>query len=135
MDNSWVSVLDSTFYTIVGTKLKNKFLPTYPDLYITKTLGNLPENKFPTVYIHALPFSEMMNDLDGTSINAVNASYQIDVYSNKSQNDTNKVMAEIINIVKSMRFSVNAFPEVSLDGSVHRAVMRCNRLIGSGDTL
>lgn len=135
MDNSWVSVLDSTFYTIVDTKLKKKFLSTYPDLYITKTLANLPESKFPTVYIHALPFGEMMNDLDGTIINAVNASYQIDVYSNKSQSEANKVMTEVVNIVKSMRFSVNSFPEFSLDGSVHRAVMRCNRLIGSGDTL
>ena len=135
MDNSWVMVLDSTFYTILDTKLDKKFKSTYPDLYITKALGNLPESKFPTVYIHALPFSEAMSDLDGTSVNAVNVSYQIDVYSNKSQNDANKIMTEVINIVKSMRFSVNAFPEFSLSGGVYREVMRCTRLIGSGDTL
>ena len=96
------------------------------------------ENKnavFPFVYVHALPASEVGADLRGDEINAGMFSFQIDVYDNQSQKRAREVMAEVIRIMKTMRFFVNSMPEFSTSGNVHRCTMRVRRVIGAGDIL
>lgn len=91
--------------------------------------------KFPFVYMQQLPSSEVGADLSGETINAVNFAFQIDVYDNKSQARAREVATEVVRILKSMKFSINAMPEFSTSNNVHRCVLRARRVIGSGDVL
>lgn len=89
---------------------------------------------FPFVYVHALPASELGQDLEGNTINAGLFTFQVDVIDNKTQNRAREVMSEIVRIMKAMRFEIIAMPEFDSD-ETHRFVARFRRAIGSSDVL
>jgi hypothetical protein len=75
------------------------------------------------------------NDLENTTINGVLATFQIETNDNQSQTRAKEVMNEIVGIVKEMRFSIIAMPEIKNTDSTYRCVMRCRRIIGNLDKL
>lgn len=129
----WTSKISPIVFTEVKTK-GNKALQTdYPDIRFTTSNRAPTTAKFPTVYIHELPGVEQGSTLEGTSINAVLSSFQIDVTDNVSQNRVNEVMSEVVSIMKSMRFQVISMPEFQNTDDVYRATARFRRMIGAGD--
>lgn len=123
----------------VLSRLKNKY-PTsmktkYPDTNFT-TSNRVPNNpNFPTVYVHQMGAVEEGQDLDGTTINAVLPTIQIEVEDNKSMNNASDVMSYVIKTMKTMRYGVVTMPEFDNDQSIYRKVARFRRVIGSGDVL
>lgn len=127
--------------SIVFTRIKNEFSSTLKTKYKMtnsnfSTVGSSDTPAvFPFVYVQLLPSVEQGQDLDGNEINAGLFTFQIEVTDNQTQARAKDVMSEIKRIMKSMRFTVQCTPTLEDTKDTHRAIMRCNRLIGSGDIL
>ena len=126
----------------VFTKIKTDFSETIKETYSMtdknfSTVGSSDTPAvFPFVYVQGLPASEQGQDLCGTSINGGLFTFQIDVYSNKTQTEARKVMSEIIRIMKNIGFEIIAMP--SFEGTqdnTHRMTARFRRLIGANEIL
>lgn len=131
----WTSDISSMVFTRIKSEGTNKLKTRYPDINFTASDRASTNPKFPTVLVQELGSSERGQDLDGTDVNAVLCTFQIDVFHNKKQTYTKDVMDEIVNIMKKMRFSVVAMPEFQNTDSTYRCVMRCRRMIGVNDIL
>lgn len=130
--SNWVIDLDNIIFTRINVKLNKALSAKYPDLYVTNSDLNTGVAKFPTVYIHVMPGVEQGNDLDGNTINAILYSIQLEVTAT-NQTHTKEVMAELINILKEMRFQVIAMPEFKNQNTLYRQVLRVRRVIGADD--
>ena len=60
---------------------------------------------------------------------------ELTVTDNQTQSRAKDVMSEVKRIMKSMRFEVQPTPTLEDTKDTHRAIMRCNRRIGSDDIL
>ena len=127
--------------SIIFTRIKNEFSSTLKTKYKMtssnfSTVGSSDTPAvFPFVYIQLLPSTEQGQDLEGTTINAGLFTFQIEVTDNQSQARAKDVMSEVKRIMKSMRFTVQPTPDIQDTKDTHRAIMRCNRRIGSDDIL
>ena len=126
---------------IVFTRIKNGFSSTLMTKYKMtssnfSTVGSSDTPAvFPFVYIHLLPSTEQGQDVDGNTINAGLFTFQIEVTDNKKQVIEKEIMSEVKRIMKSMRFTVQCTPTLEDTKDTHRAIMRCNRIIGFNDIL
>lgn len=133
--SEWVMLVPS----LVFTRIKDNFSPEIKATYNMKdnnfsTKKTRSDAVFPFVYVHLLPAVEEGQDIEGNSINAGLFTFQIEVYDNHTHGRARSVMAEVVRIMKTMRFDVIAMPEVE-DGETIRYVARFRRMIGSGDIL
>lgn len=133
----WTDMISSNVFT----RIKNEFSSTLKAKYKMKdenfsTVGSSDTPAvFPFVYVQLLPSAETGQDLEGTTINAGLFTFQIEVTDNQTQARAKDVMSEIKRIMKSMRFTVQCTPTLEDTKDTHRAIMRCNRIIGSCDIL
>ena len=127
--------------SIVFTRIKNEFSSSLKEKYKMKdenfsTVGSSDTPAvFPFVYIQLLPSTEQGQDIEGNTINAGLFTFQIEVTDNQTQSRAKDVMSEVKRIMKSMRFTVQCTPTLEDTKDTHRAIMRCNRIIGSCDIL
>ena len=127
--------------SVVFTRIKNEFSNTLKTKYKMtssnfSTVGSSETPAvFPIVYIQLLPSAEAGQDIEGNTINAGLFTFQIEVTDNKKQVIAKDVMSEVKRIMKSMRFTVQPTPDIQDTKDTHRAIMRCNRRIGSDDIL
>ena len=127
--------------SVVFTRIKNEFSSTLKTKYkITSsnfsTVGSSDTPAvFPFLYIQLLPSAEQGQDIEGNTINAGLFTFQIEVTDNQTQARAKDVMSEVKRIMKSMRFTVQCTPTLEDTKDTHRAIMRCNRIIGSCDIL
>ena len=127
--------------SVVFTRIKNEFSNSLKTKY-KMTSGNFSTvgssdtpAVFPFVYVQLLPSAETGQDLEGATINAGLFTFQIEVTDNQTQERAKDVMSEVKRIMKSMRFTVQCTPTLEDTKDTHRAIMRCNRKIGSYDIL
>ena len=127
--------------SVVFTRIKNEFSSSLKTKYKMtssnfSTVGSSDTPAvFPFVYIQLLPSSEQGQDIDGNAINAGLFTFQIEVTDNQTQSRAKDVMSEVKRIMKSMRFEAQTTPKLEDTKDTHRAIMRCNRRIGSDDIL
>ena len=127
--------------SVVFTRIKNEFSSSLKAKYKMtssnfSTVGSSDTPAvFPFVYIQLLPSTEQGQDIEGNTINAGLFTFQIEVTDNKKQVIAKDVMSEVKRIMKSMRFTVQPTPDIQDTKDTHRAIMRCNRRIGSSDIL
>ena len=127
--------------SVVFTRIKNEFSSSLKTKYKMtssnfSTVGSSDTPAvFPFVYIQLLPSVEQGQDIEGNTINAGLFTFQIEVTDNKKQVIAKEIMAEVKRIMKSMRFTVQPTPDIQDTKDTHRAIMRCNRRIGSDDIL
>lgn len=133
--NQWAYDLEKKIFSIVKSRTYENLKTKYPNIYITDIKKNTSKAVFPTVYIHELPGVEKASDLEGFSINAVQETFQIDVITNTSQNDADKVMAIVADEFKRLCFKVTAMPEFDGTGETYRSTMRVRRIISANDIL
>lgn len=126
---------------MVFTRLKQNFSQTIKDTYkmTDSNFSTVGSSKapavFPFVYVNALPASEQGRDLQGTSVNGALFTFQVDVYSNKTQNEARKVMSEVTKVMKTMGFEINSMPSFESTQDVHRMTARFRRSMDKGDYL
>ena len=123
----------------VFSRLKENFSQTIKGTYKMtdsnfSTVGSSDKPAvFPFVYFNALPATEQGRDLQGTSVNGALFTFQIDVYSNKTQNEARNVMKEITRVMKTMGFEINSMPSFEGTQDVHRMTARFRKMFGSDD--
>lgn len=127
--------------SVVFTRIKNEFSSSLKENYKMKdenfsTVGSSDTPAvFPFVYIQLLPSAEQGQDIEGNTINAGLFTFQIEVTDNQKQVIAKEIMSEVKRIMKLMRFTVQCTPTLEDTKDTHRAIMRCNRRIGSSDIL
>ena len=127
--------------SVVFTRIKNEFSSSLKTKYKMtssnfSTVGSSDTPAvFPFVYIQLLPSTEQGQDIEGNTINAGLFTFQIEVTDNQSQARAKDVMSEVKRIMKTMRFTIQPTPDVQDTKDTHRAIMRCNRKVGSSDIL
>ena len=127
--------------SVVFTRIKNEFSNSLKTKYKMtssnfSTVGSSDTPAvFTFVYIQLLPSAEAGQDIEGNTINAGLFTFQIEVTDNQTQARAKDVMSEVKRIMKSMRFTVQCTPTLEDTKDTHRAIMRCNRRIGSDDIL
>lgn len=134
-ENQWVYDLESTVVALVKAKTLKALQKTYPKVRITDEGVSDSTAVFPTVYIHLLPAVEQGQTLEGQAINALLATFQVDVTTNTSKADCRKVMSAIADVFKTMRFSGTSMPETSISNKIHRSTARFRRMIAANDRL
>lgn len=127
--------------SVVFTRIKNEFSKSLKTKYKMtssnfSTVGSSDTQAvFPFVYIQLLPSAETGQDIEGNTINAGLFTFQIEVTDNQTQARAKDVMSEVKRIMKSMRFTVQCTPTLEDTKDTHRAITRCNRIIGFNDIL
>lgn len=126
---------------MVFTKIKSDFSQEIKNAYgITdknfSTVGSSDTPAvFPFVYVQTLPALERGQDMEGSTVNGALFSFQIDVYSNKTQAEARKVMSEIARLMKEMHFEIVSMPSFQNANDVHRMTARFSRIFGADDIL
>ena len=133
--NDWATDLESTVVALVKAKSLLQLQKKYPKVKITDEGESSGLAVFPTVYIHLLSPVEQGQTLDGQTINALLATFQVDVTTNSCKSDCRKVMATVMNVFKEMRFQGKSLPETSINNKIYHSVARFNRVIGANDRL
>ena len=127
--------LETQIFSLVKAKFSAKIKEKYKDLNFTTSDKSSTKAKFPTVYIHMLESPEIGETLEGTEINGVNATFQIEVTDNQSQARADEVSKEVLRIMKTMRFKAVGMPFHDNSGDTYRTVSRYRRGIADNDRL
>lgn len=127
--------LESQIFSRIKSNFSDRIKKKYPDLNFTTSDKAPTKAKFPTVYVHMLESPEIGSDLDGTSINGITATFQIDVTDNQNQTRADEAAKEILRIMKTMRFKVVGMPFHDNSGDTYRTISRYRRTVGAGDIL
>lgn len=127
--------IENIVYSRVIGAMPERIKEKYPNLNFTTSDSQVVTPKFPSVYIHQMSSPEMGQTIDGFEINAIMATFQIEVTDNVSQSNCTQVMNEVVTAMKSMRFNVTMMPEFNNSGQIYRKIARFRRLIGALDTL
>ena len=132
----WFSDITSIVFTRVKSIVNKKLKTKYPDINFTTSSVASTDPKFPTVYIKRMQGAERGKDLEGTSVNAMLVTFQVEVTDNASDTRAQEVADSVCEVFKSMRFQIlgEPFPDNTQRG-VFRNVARYQRLVGYGDTL
>jgi len=141
MENEWVYDLESKIYSIVKTKANAmevsegvSLIQKFPTLKWTTTDSSSSSANFPCVYLHELGGTEVGQDLVNKTINGVMENIEVTVYTATTQADARLIMACVIEVLKSLRFSVSPMPEFENLSTTYRCICRARRMVGSGDT-
>lgn len=127
--------LESQIFSLIKSKFSPTLKKNYPDLNFTTSDRAPTEAKFPTVYVHLMESPEAAQTLSGASLNAVNATFQIEITDNQKQARADEISKEILRIMKTLRFNAAMIPIHNNTGEVYRTVSRYRRMIGEGDIL
>ena len=107
----------------------------YPALNCTTKSENGLPAEFPTLYLHELEPIERGQDLTNETVNAVLSTMEIVIWTNTTEDDCRKMLAEAVNQMKHLQFNIIGMPVVVTNDKISRGVIRCRRLVGNGDKL
>lgn len=132
----WVNDITTSVFSRITSRATAKFIKKYPEIFFTKSERNARQPTFPSVYLKKLQGGERGQDLEGTSINGVLSSFQIEVTDN-GENDSvaNEVAWYICEIMKSMRYQMIGEPVTETTDTTFRVIARYQRVVGFGDKL
>ena len=136
VDETWYDKIESYILTILKYELVQKLLAPYPKL--TCTTSNQEESldlvgDFPTMYVHMLPPYEVGRDLTNNTVNGINCTFELTVYSDKSEKECRNIITAGIQQMKKLHFNVETFPDPRTSDKKYIAIARLNRVIASGD--
>ena len=112
--DTWYNKIKSEVVTQIEYMLKTRTDAPYPTLKITTVTGQ---------------------DLDNATINAVNNTVIVQVWTNKGQTECEGILNATIAELKRMRYNIPAFPVVVTDSGISWGTIRARRIIGAADTL
>ena len=129
----WISDIETKVFSEIkknGQELKKNF----PNIFFTTENESDTPAKFPTVYLEELSGTERGRDLEGNSVNAYMATFQINISHNDKKSHVKRVMNNCMDTMKKLRFEIVGTPIYSRSEGVWTGVARFRRTIGSGDT-
>lgn len=127
MAKSWVDQIEDNVATYIDSDLNETM-----DVLVTTEQYTGDTAEFPAVYVHELPQVERGYDIDGSSINGVLSTFQIDVYDNDSKS-CKEIASKVRDLMKEMRFEMISSPLRTKEYGYYKAVARYRRLFGGED--
>lgn len=127
MDNLWVTQIEENIATYIDAEINET-----ADILVTTEDYTGDTASFPAVYVHELPQVERGYDIEGTSINGVLSTFQIEVYCNSRQ-ECKETSNAVLSIMKDLRFEVTASPLYKSENGYTFSVARYRRLVGGED--
>ena len=134
MNNLWYQDAITSVYSRAKAILTSKLKKDYKDLYVTDEDDSIQNPKFPTVYFKFLQPSERGMDLEGSTINAISLTVQVEVYA-KDKISANYISGVLVDAMKSMRFRATMPDFENNSTDYKRTVSRYQRVIGNSDTI
>lgn len=131
----WTDSIESMVFTRVKTKGNKELKTKYPKLHYTSDNVTIGEPQFPTCYIQELSGAERGRSLDGTEVNGILCTFQIDVSDNATKQNAKVVMSNAIDTFKQMRFEIIGFPTYRQEDGIWVGTARVRRIIGALDIL
>ena len=136
VSDTWYAEIESTIYTHLEYKLVLSGIAPFPNLNCTtssqsETIENITD--FPALYIHLLPPVEMGNDLHNEDVAAINATIELQIFSDKSESECRKIITAAIREMKKLHFNVAMFPDPQTADKRYFAIARFTRVIAAGD--
>lgn len=120
----------------VFNRVKEKVSIKLPGVHFTTSLRSSANPEFPTVSLKNLGGGETGQDVEGITVNAITSNIQIDVISNRDQNEADIISNAVMDAMKSMRYTLIGDPFMDeSDATTYRNVIRFRRIVGHGDTL
>lgn len=133
VDERWYESLESTIYTLVSYRMKKALEDkTSKAIKFTSVGENDSTPYFPTCYIHELQSVEYGQDLEGSSVNAVNERMGCIVYS-RDKTECKTILNECVYQMKRLGFKVMKMPTVSTRDNIHNGDAEFQRLVGAND--
>ena len=127
MDNSWVTQIEKNVVSYIDAELTQTM-----DVFVTSGEYTGDTAEFPAVYVHELSQVERGYDLDGSSINGVLTTFQIEVY-DTTYPDCKDLSTQVMLLMKELRFEVIASPLHTQMNGYYRSVSRYRRVVGGED--
>lgn len=136
VSDTWFSEIESTIFTHLEYRLVERFNAPFPQLKCTtssqnETISNIAD--FPTLYVHMLPPVETGNDLLNEDVIALRVTFELQIYSDKSESECVKIMNQCILEMKKLHFNITMFPDPQTINKKYLAIARFTRLVASGD--
>ena len=135
MDETWYSKIEGKVFTQVSYMLTGCADAPFPTLHCTSVNEAINPAKLPCMYLHELNPIEIGQDLDNVTVNAIEHTVEIQVWSNKGQSECKSILTAAINEMKKLRYNIVMFPTVKTDSGISWGVTRARRVIGAGDKL
>lgn len=137
VSDTWYAEIESTIFTYLQYHLVEKEDAPFPMLNCTtssqsESIEDIVE--FPTLYVHLLPPVEIGNNLENKDVPAIRASFELQVFSNKSETECRKLITACIQLMKSLSFNIPLLPDPQTSAKKYFAITRCSRVIASGDS-
>lgn len=132
----WTSkILPSKVFTRIKSEGTKELKKSYPNIFFTTSSKAQTDPKFPTVYVKRMPGAERGQTLDGTTVNAILSTFQIEVIDNESDTRAQEVADVVYGIMKSMRYQMLGEPIADNTDDAYRNVARYQRIVGYNDVL
>lgn len=133
MNETWYSQIESYVLTEVSYYLKDRENAPYPNLNCTTKDQNVAPSVFPTLYLHMLSPLETDQDLENDCVNAVLATIEVIVYSNNSEKESSKIIADAINVMKKSHWNITMFPDPQTVDKISFSIARFRKLVTEND--
>ena len=134
-DNTWAYDLGKQIYSVIRVNVKQRLSSLYNNLNITNKSKSVGTPQFPTIYIHELPGTEVGQDLEGTSINGIMITFQVEVTTNEDEAEIRKIMGVVADEFKRMHFQTVSLLDIDDSGEVIRGIARFRRIKGNAEPL
>ena len=136
ISDTWYSEIESTIFTLLQYVLVERIGAPYPTLNCTtssqnESLENVDD--FPALYVHLLPPVEIGNDLLNEDIVALMTTFELQVFSDESEDECRKIMNACIKEMKKLHFNIPMFPDPQTVDKKYFAIARFSRIVASGD--
>ena len=136
ISDTWFSEIESSIFTTLQYLLCEKDSAPFPDLNCTtssqnESLENVKD--FPALYVHMLAPVEVGNTLDNLEISALRVTFELQVFSNKSEGECTKIMNACILEMKKLHFNVSMFPDPQSNNKKFYSIARFTRIVAGGD--
>lgn len=124
-------------YGFKMTKVKYEWMDEAEIIWNKFSTSQISESppEFPYITIIELPGQERGQDLEGSSLNAALFTFQVDCIDNVNESRARNCMAEVVRIMKTMRFQVKEMPSFDSRPQEYRMTARFSRVIGYNDIL
>lgn len=130
--SAW-NLIDSKVFTEVKDYVKSK-QKNLTDANFTSDDISEDNAVFPTIKIKVMSMKETGGDIEGSTVNAVDVKFQVDVVA-KTPSQVDLIIQYALIAFKKMRFIISSMPISTHEGDIYRSMMRCERIVGSGDVL
>lgn len=124
----WISDIE----TKVLAKLKENgevLKKNFPNIVFTTENESDTSAKFPTVYLEELSGMERGRDLEGSTVNAYMATFQINISHNDKRYHVKSIMNNCMDTMKQLRFEIIGTPIYNRSDGVWTGVARFRRVI------